>query len=99
MTRKKGIPELLFAALLLAGTFILTVVTNYCLLIAYQRHWPGTSRSDYLSFYGPFVAMFVPGLGYLFARKWITAVVLLVAGWLLAWGVIVIVFSVAWSPL
>jgi hypothetical protein len=41
--------------------------------------------------------MLVPGVGYLFARKWITAVVLLVAGWLLAWGVIVIVFSVAWS--
>lgn len=101
MTPTRKTSEALRAALILLGAFVLTLVTEYCLLITWrkaaQQHWSG---SDWMWWYAvwcwPFVAMLVPGVRYLFARKWVLAVVLLVVGGLLAWQALVLALTAAW---
>src|ERR1700737_3747156 len=101
MTNKKKLPEPLPAMLLLLGTFALTLVTEYSLLITWakadQQHWSGSGWMWYVLWCWPFVAMAGPGVRYLFARKWVLAAVLLVAGGILAWEALIIALTTAWA--
>jgi hypothetical protein len=99
MKSDRRLPGLLPALLLLA-TFIVALPAEYFLMISAikaQQHRSAASWMGYSILYGPHIIMLIPGVRYLFVRKWITAAVLIAAGWVLAWEILALAGAAMWA--
>ena len=85
---------------LLLVTYACTAVADYgvfFLLLAITKHqWPGGKAAYLLLLYGPFVSMLLPGTRQFVRQHWVSGMVLVIVGALLAWSITLLVAAVAW---
>lgn len=101
MNDKKKRPELLSAGLTLVTSFLATVVLHYCVMFLYftmgRLNWFSVPFLDRAILYFPFLAMMYPGGRWLWNRRWVSGVLLLLAGWLVSFPALWIALVLIWK--